>query len=161
MFSFKDLLWRMKFYKYQLREIFKTWCCVYKTKLCNNMKSPYYVTFPPFFNDTSVSHISQRIMLLTVSPLRWKVGEFYTSRKSWILFSFCTKQVLFISKIVLAWGSNGLNRIGMYISCNSRPCETLKLLHSHTQISPSFAPLSLYWLPSFRSPHDSWWLLKL
>lgn len=39
----------------------------------------------------------------------------------------------------------------MYISCNSSPCETLKLLHSHTQISPSFAPLSLYWLPSFRS----------
>lgn len=129
-------------------------------KLYSNIKNSCYVTFPPFSSDNlSISHISQYIMLLTVSPPRWTVGEFYTSCKSWIFFSFCTKYVLVITKIVLAWSNNGLNKIGVYISCSSRPCETLKLLQ--TQISPSFAPLSLYWLLSFVFPHDSWWLLKL
>ena len=90
-------------------------------------------------------------MLLTVLPPRWTVGEFYTSCKSWIFFSFCTKYVLVITKIVLAWSNNGLNKIGVYISCSSRPCETLKLLQ--TQISPSFAPFSLYWLLSLVFPH--------
>lgn len=69
-------------------------------------------------------------MLLTVLPPRWMVGEFYTSCKSWMFFSFCTKYVLFITKIVLAWSNNGLNKIGVYISFSSRPCETLKLLHT-------------------------------
>ena len=86
----------------------------------SNIKNLFHVTFPPFFKNTSLSHISQHSMLLTVSLLRWKVGELHTLCKSWIIFSFCTNQVLLIPEILLFQSNNGLNKIEIYVSCNSR-----------------------------------------
>lgn len=67
-------------------------------------------------------------MLLTVSPIRCKVGELYTLCKSWIIFSFCTNQVLLIPEIVLFQSNNGLNKIEIYISCNSRPVWNFEVI---------------------------------
>lgn len=68
-------------------------------------------------------------MLLTVSPLRCKVGELYILYVNPELFSvFCTKQVLLIPKIVLPQSHSGLNKVEMYVFCNSRPVSKFEVI---------------------------------